>query len=162
MKLLARILLLLALTHPLYAENVSYTDLVTGGSLKVANTHETAAYELKSVMFSISDVALTNVFTISPVRPYRVPDTLTTVVETNTLSGADVLTTNTVRYAGGTTWITNSIIVATTENITTTQFYDWTDFGYGLMFEPYDEMTFTFTSTNDIYLIRNYDVKSRP
>ena len=103
MKLLARILLLLALTHPLYAENVSYTDLVTGGSLKVANTHETAAYELKSVMFSISDVALTNVFTISPVRPYRVPDTLTTVVETNTLSGADVLTTNTVRYAGGTT-----------------------------------------------------------
>jgi len=139
-------------------------DKVEGGSLVVTQNHETAAYELKHVMFRFP-VATTNAFSILHIRPIKLPDTIETVVTTNEVinpaTGSAWVTTNEQRYAGGNWWETNTVSVGTAATVSTRQ-YDLDDFGRGLTFEPYDEGQFLFTLTNTFYLIRVYDVYPRP
>ena len=138
----------------------SFTDKVEGGSLVVTNTLDHVAYELKHIMFTLP-VASTNTFTIAHDRIFKLPSVNTAINYTNEVDSTDV-TTSYVPVSGGTATFTNSVVVNTTTNDTTTQVYDGSDFGYGWTFEPNDVTTFTFTQTNVIYMIRVYDEYVRP
>ena len=143
---------------------VAYVDRVTSGSLAVTNSHQDAAYELKHVSFTIPTADLTNVFSIAHTVRYKLPDIQTTIVTTNSQLSSDAdgyIETNTFWYAQGTTEITNSFTVATT-NQSTVQFYDTDDFPKGWSWEYEDIQTFSFTETNAFTLIRVYDAYSRP
>jgi len=160
-------LMMILLPCVLHAQGVasrrtkSFTDKVTGGSFAATNTLENVAYELKNVMFTVSDAVLTNVFTIAQNRKIKLPDTTYTIVYTNEVDGTD-LSTNYYPVSNGSVMFTNSVIVATTTNDVATQQYDNDDFGKGWTFEYEDIATFSFTSTNAIYLIRVYDEYPRP
>ena len=152
----------------------SYTDRVTGGSFVAYPTYSftnnpvitSAAYELKHVSFTIPSAAFTNVFTITNVRKYRLPQTQVSVVTTSDITspitGSYEVRTNLHRYGTTTATFTNAFTVATTTNDITTQYYDTDDFPKGWSFEPGDTTTFGFTYTNVINLNRVYDVYHRP
>jgi len=160
-------LMMILLPCVLHAQGVasrrtkSFTDKVTGGSFAATNTLENVAYELKNVMFTVSDAVLTNVFTIAQNRKIKLPDTRTIIVYTNEVDNTDI-STNYYYQANGSATFTNSVIIGTTTNDVTTQVYDGSDFGYGWTFEHEDISTFTFTDTNAFYLIRVYDEYTRP
>jgi len=137
---------------------VSFTDKVTGGSLTVTNTAEGRALELKRVEFK-SPTATSNAFAIVQNRKFELPDNYWADVSTNLLT--DAVTTNNMPYTGGSATFVHTNTIATTTN-TDVNIYDGDDFGWGMTFENEDIATFTFTYTNVLYLIRVYDVYSRP
>ena len=143
----------------------TFIDRVESGSLTVTNTDTQAAYELKHVSFTLTATTLTSAFAIANVVRYKLPDTQTSVVTTNTgiSSGAiGYIETNTVYSANSYAQITNSYTVVTTTNDVTAQFYDTDDFPKGWSWEWNDVQTFSFTETNDIDLKRVYDMYPRP
>lgn len=135
----------------------SYTDRVSGGSLSTTNVATgNQHYELKNVTFTILTSAITNVASIVHVRPYLLPDIAYNVVSTNLTTGG---TQTNVRYRiGGHVAVTNTYTLSTTTNDTTLQTFDCDDFGRGLVFEPSDVVTFSFTDTNNVDLIRTYNI----
>ena len=164
---------------------VSFTDRVTGGSASFTNsplasldaarsiggidnamTSGSAAYELKRIEFVVSDTPFTNTFTMSLDRKYKLPDTIESHVTTsqviNPATGSGWVETNYYHHTAGVAWFTNTYTFASTTNVVTPQIFDLDDFGRGLMWEPYDVMSFTWTSTNAIDLIRVFDLYPRP
>lgn len=144
----------------------SYTDKVSGGALTITNNaEEGSAFELKRVEFKIPVAAFTNAFSIVQSRKFQLPDVKAVVVTTNTitrLDGTPWIETNTIYRTGGSATFAYTNVIATSTNVVAPQVYDLDDFGRGYTFEEEDVTTFGFTYTNDFYLIRVYDVYSRP
>jgi len=136
---------------------------VTGGSLSVTNEMgRSGSWTLERVEFAVPTAVLTNVFQISVVREYDLPEVAVNSITTNTVLDADgTVETNVQRYAGGSVTFTNAITVATTTNDTSVQWYDYTTLGEGFVVRYGDVQTFTFTDTNAIDLIRVYCTDER-
>jgi len=131
-------------------------------ALSVAGTTAgVPALELYRVEFALSTAALTNVFAIQRVRTYELPFVTTSSVITGTVNGVSQTYTNYHKYSGGTATYTNSYTLATTTNDTSTQWFDRDDFGDGLVLEPDDVVTFSFTETADFYMTHVYKVLER-
>jgi len=169
MKLCSALILLLAwcpVVGMSGEKTISYTDRVTGGAASFTNSSETSAYELKRVEFTLSSTPFTNTFAITLARKYRLPDVQVSNVETseviNPATGSGWITTNTQYYTQGAGSFTNTYTVATTTNVVTTQVYDRDDFGEGLTWEYEDVQGFFLTDTNNVDLIRVYEIKPRP
>jgi len=144
---------------------VTFANRVSGGTLTVTNDMENAAYELKHVAFAVPTAVLTNAFTIANVVRYKLPDLQTSLVTTNTgITSTTIgyIETNTMRYAQGYAQLTNTWTATPTTNDVTTQFFDTDNFPKGWSWEWNDTQVFTFTDTNNINLIRVYDVYPRP
>lgn len=149
----------------------SFVDKVSGGSLTETNdldvtkspvSGEGFALELKRVEFRLPTATLTNVFSIIQSRKFVLPEVAWTRVSTNLHTAA--VTTNTYYRKASVptaTFIHTNSFAATTNNVSV-QVFDGDDFGWGMTFEQEDVTTFSFTETNDFYMIRVYDVYPRP
>jgi len=138
----------------------SYTYKVTGGSLSVTNdNNESSAFELKRVSFTIPTANLTNTLTIVHNRKFLLPKESYTETVTSPFTG--VVTTNTLYHRGeaATFAQTNVMAAAASDN---TQVFDGDNFGWGLTFEEEDIITYSFTETNDFYMILVFDTYPRP
>jgi len=174
MKRFGLILALAILPAVLFAQSTtrSFTDRITAGTLSHTNYSSQEAWELKSVMFNISDSTLTNQFVFYHIRKYPLSVVYTNIVTTNTQLTSTMpgyVTTNTYSYDQGVIEETNTFTFTPTTNSTATQVFDLDDFGYGLTFEYQDIGQFTFTdlgasaaTAQDFTLIRVYDVYPRP
>jgi len=165
------LVLALALPCALFAQprTKSFVGVVSDGTYAWSNlnasvaAHESVAYELKRLEFTDPTGATTNTLDITYIRTIKLPDTTATTYTTNYITGGR--STNTLVVAAGSATITNSIsVISTATNVAgVTQYADGDDFGWGLTFEPYDDVTYTFSNTNDtIYLYHVYDVYPRP
>jgi len=144
----------------------SFTDRVTGGELVVTNVagwtdeHGRKAYELKRISFALPTAALTNAFSFTHSRRYRLPDGVWTNYSTNLIT--DAVSTDLVARVSGAVTFTNTYTFMSTTNDTSTQVYDGDDWGWGLTFEKGDVAVFSWTEQNAFDLIRVYDVYPRP
>ena len=164
---LTALMLLVMFSGSLFAQDrtVTYIDRVSDGSASFTNTYDDAAYELIHVSFTAPTAATTNVFTIGMINDYKLPDTGTATITTNTqiTSGwYGRIETNTLYSGNSHVVYTNTYTVATTTNNTSVQFYDQDDFPKGWMWEYPCVMTFTFTDTANINLKRVYALYPRP
>ena len=141
---------------------VSYADQVSG-TLYVTNSTKDAAYELKHVSFALVSTNV-NVFSITNIRTYVASSENTTVVTNeaiNPATGSAWVLTNSWHSLTPVTF-TNSYTLSTTTNNTSLQTFDTDDFPKGWTREFNDLWIYTFTDTNNINLIRVYDVYQRP
>lgn len=131
-------------------------------ALTVAGTTAgSPALELYRVEFTLPTAVLTNTFTIQRVRTYELPFVTTSSVKTGTVNGVSQVYTNYHKYSGGEATYTSSYTVVTTTNDTSTQWYDRDDFGDGLVIEPDDILTYSFSETNDFHFTHVYKVRER-
>ena len=144
---------------------ISYSDLVTGGSLVVTQAVDSFALELKRLEFTVAEAGATNTFSFAHVRTIKLPDTVTSVVSTsqviNPSTGSGWLETNKFYQSNGAYSFTNNYTFTSTTNVTTPQYFDGDDFGWGLTLEFKDKITYSFSDTN-LPFTQVYDLYPRP